>query len=59
MTAGEVIAMGSLYYDDWKGRFIQGADQPDGTYFDSQKSEIITIQNGEVVESMTESVKLS
>ena len=59
MSAGEVIAMGTLYYDDWGGKFIQGIDQKDGTYFDTTASEIITIQDGEVVESMTESVKLS
>jgi len=59
MSAGEVVAMGTLYYDDWGGKFIQGADQKDGTYFDSKASEIITIQDGEVVESMTQSVKLS
>ena len=59
MSAGEVIAMGTLYYDDWGGKFIQGVDQKDGTYFDTTASEIITIQDGKVVESMTESVKLS
>ena len=59
MSAGEVIAMGTLYYDDWGGKFIQGAEQKDGTYFDTKASEIITIQDGEVIESMTESVKLS
>jgi hypothetical protein len=59
MSAGEVIAMGTLYYDDWGGKFLQGTEQKDGTYFDVKASEIITIQDGEVIESMTESVKLS
>ena len=41
------------------GKFLQGTEQKDGTYFDVKASEIITIQDGEVIESMTESVKLS
>ena len=60
MSASEVVAMGTLYYDDWGGKFKQGANQSPGTYFDETTSEIVTIgANGEVVESMTEKVKLS
>ena len=57
MTVSEVNALGSVYYNDWGGIFAEGVDQPDGTYLDVEKSEIIKIVNGEVDESFTEKIE--
>jgi len=59
MSNSEINALGPLYYDDWGGTFIQGADQKDGTYLDTKANEIITIRDGEVVEELTESLTVN
>jgi hypothetical protein len=59
MSNSEINALGPLYYNDWGGTFIQGADQKDGTYLDTKANEIITIRDGEVVEELTESLTVN
>ena len=59
MSNAEINALGPLYYDDWGGIFIQGGDQKDGTYLDTKQNEIITIRNGQVDETLTESLTTS
>ena len=59
MSNSEINALGPLYYSDWGGTFIQGADQKDGTYLDTKANEIITIRDGEVVEELTESLTVN
>ena len=57
-TTDDVLADGPIYYNDWGGLFVQGADQKDGTYLDAKEKEIIVIKNGEIDETLTKKIQM-